>query len=126
MPSKRHGYLTRKEWLCARLSYSRNKLRLDRRVSADLERQGYAIQFGKVIPDARGRRMPPPVWLWYNEPLAARTPEQIYADIEALLKTPNWPTGPDPWKNDLAEFARRWGTLWENVDFDIATGKLRE
>lgn len=148
MPSKRHGYLTRKEWLATRLAIQRDRAsgadvdrflrNIDRflrktfwghvfdveprmrawtnTLQADLERQGYAISCGEVTPEQIRARMSPPIQLWYNsnEPQAAKTPQQIYEDIEAMLrlpmgKFPTWPVGPDPLKNDPAEFARRWG-----------------
>lgn len=111
MPSKRHGYLTRKEWLADRLNNQRDRagafdierlLRATRfyynefdykspptieaRVLADLERQGYSISCGEVTPEQIRARVSPPLTLWYIG-------------------------HPDVLKNDPAEIVRRWGNL---------------
>lgn len=72
MPSKRHGYLTRKEWLAQRLEDAR-----DRAGAFDVERLlratrfyynefDYLLQIGESTPEDRAQRKSPPVTLLYN------------------------------------------------------------
>lgn len=91
MPSKRHGYLTRKEWLAQRLEDARDcagafdverLLRATRfyqthtryqyqvpkdieaRIAADIQAKGYSLQVGEATPLERVSRTSPPLMLY--------------------------------------------------------------
>lgn len=86
MPSKRHGYLTRKEWLSLRLQDQRDRagafdvermLRslarktghristIEARIMADIRAQGYSLQIEPTTPEQRAARKSPNMRFYY-------------------------------------------------------------